>query len=81
MWAAARPAVAVGGALLVAPPDVERADTPAALTPFAPMPHAALPFPSLLAASRDDPYLSWARAEAFATAWGRRCTIAAWPGT
>jgi predicted alpha/beta hydrolase family esterase len=70
-WVESRPAgVAAAGALLVAPPDVEHPDTPPELTPFAPMPRARLPFPSVLAASRDDPYLSWARAEVFAAAWG-----------
>jgi predicted alpha/beta hydrolase family esterase len=69
-WAAARPAARAAAALLVAPPDVERADTPAELLGFAPMPRARLAFPAVLAASRDDPYLAFDRAEAFAAAWG-----------
>jgi predicted alpha/beta hydrolase family esterase len=75
--AAAQPTVgvtarAVAGALLVAPPDVEQPDTPAALRAFGPVPLAPLPFPSVLAASRDDAYLSYARAEQLARAWGAR---------
>ncbi|TAA11969.1 alpha/beta hydrolase [Pseudoxanthomonas winnipegensis] len=70
-WAAARPAAAtrVRHALLVAPPDVERADLPAALADFAPAPSAALPFPATLAASHDDPYCGFERARALADAW------------
>jgi uncharacterized protein len=69
-WTAARPDVRAAGALLVAPPDVEQPETPAALLSFAPIPRARLPFPAVLAASRDDPYLSWNRAEEFAASWG-----------
>jgi len=71
-WAAARPDARVAGALLVAPADVERADAPAELRPFAPVPMERLPFPSILVASRDDPHLAWSRAEALAAAWGAR---------
>jgi predicted alpha/beta hydrolase family esterase len=61
----------VRGALLVCPPDVERADTPEAIGhDFAPVPHDPLPFPSLLVASRNDPFCSFERAEDFAYAWG-----------
>ncbi len=61
----------IGGALLVAPADVER-DRPAGplLQGFAPMPRARLPFPSLVVASRNDPYVEIARAKAFAESWG-----------
>jgi predicted alpha/beta hydrolase family esterase len=69
-WAAAQPDARAAAALLVAPPDVERSDTPSELVSFAPMPRARLPFPSVLAASRTDPYLSWNRAVEFAAAWG-----------
>lgn len=60
----------VKGALLVAPADVEREDTPDPLKPFAPVPLQPLPFPSIVVASSDDPYLSVQRALAFAGAWG-----------
>jgi predicted alpha/beta hydrolase family esterase len=34
------------------------------------MPMARLPFPTIVVASRDDPYVDFARAEIFAKAWG-----------
>lgn len=61
----------VRGAFLVAPADVD--DTgliPSADSAFAPIPQAPLPFPSLLVASRSDPYCAYERAEDFAFAWG-----------
>lgn len=61
----------VRGAFLVAMPDIERPDAPRAVDPaFAPLPRDPLPFPSLLVASRNDPYCSYERAEDFAYAWG-----------
>lgn len=69
-WVAARPGARAAAALLVAPPDVERSDAPPELACFAPMPRARLPFPTLLAASRNDPYASWDRATEFAATWG-----------
>lgn len=60
----------VRGALLVAPPDVDRADAVAALRPFAPTPPGRLPFRSILAASRDDDYASFARLMGMAATWG-----------
>ena len=67
---AARRTCGIAGALLVAPADVERPDTPAALRDFAPVPLARLPFPSVVVASQDDPYVSFERAREFAAAWG-----------
>jgi uncharacterized protein len=69
LWAAVaqRPAA---GAFLVAPPDVERTDTPPPLRGFGPVPRRRLPFPALVVASRDDPYLAWDRALDLAAAWG-----------
>ena len=64
----------VHGALLVAPPDVERPDTLEILRDFAPIPHFGLPFPSRVVASSDDPYVSRERARAFAEAWGSAFT-------
>ncbi|HEX2078745.1 MAG TPA: alpha/beta hydrolase [Longimicrobium sp.] len=68
-WAAAfaRP---VAGALLVAPADVEAAHAPEPVRDFAPIPLGALPFPSILAASSDDPWLRLDRAEHMASCWG-----------
>ncbi|MDB5591794.1 alpha/beta hydrolase [Enterovirga sp.] len=68
--APAFPAHLVRGAMLVAMPDVERPDMPAHLHGFSPIPREPLPFPSLLVASRNDPYAAYERAEDFAFAWG-----------
>jgi len=62
----------VRGALLVAPSDPEGPSYPAGPTGFAPMPMGRLPFPSIVVASRDDPYVSMARAREYAAAWGSR---------
>ncbi|MBB6097968.1 hypothetical protein HNR42_001391 [Deinobacterium chartae] len=62
----------VRAALLVAPADVERPDVPPELVGFAPVPLRPLPFPSVLVASRNDPYCSLERARTFAHAWGSR---------
>jgi predicted alpha/beta hydrolase family esterase len=69
-WAAThrRP---IHGALLVGPADVDSdTHTPPEAHVFGPMPMARLPFPTIVAASRDDPYVDYARAETFAKAWG-----------
>jgi predicted alpha/beta hydrolase family esterase/diadenosine tetraphosphate (Ap4A) HIT family hydrolase len=61
------------GALLVAPADVEDvARTPDCVRSFAPLPLRALPFRSILVASRNDPYASFERAQRLAVAWGSR---------
>jgi predicted alpha/beta hydrolase family esterase len=60
----------VAGALLVAPPDPEQPELQATLKSWSPVPMQVLPFKSLLLASQDDPYCSFARATAYATAWG-----------
>jgi predicted alpha/beta hydrolase family esterase len=70
-WAA-RHRRPVRGALLVAPPDLEHPDVPAPILGFAPTPRQRLPFPSLLVASRDDPYATFERSEALARDWGSR---------
>ncbi|CAN5251489.1 hypothetical protein BH10PSE4_BH10PSE4_02980 [soil metagenome] len=61
----------IAGALLVAPADVNR-QGPAGrlLEGFSPLPRQRLPFPSLVVASRDDPYVEIDRARAFAQGWG-----------
>lgn len=60
------------GALLVAPPDVEVRPIDRRLTRFAPFPHGELPFPSILVASRNDPYMGIGQARHLARAWGSR---------
>ncbi|MDB5687193.1 MAG: serine hydrolase family protein [Rhizorhabdus sp.] len=62
----------VAGALLVAPPDVDRPDADPVLRGFAPTPSRPLPFPSLLVASHDDHYACFDRVERLARAWGSR---------
>lgn len=62
----------VAGALLVAPADVERPDAPEPIRGFAPVPLRPLPFPSILVASSDDPYLAPERARELARGWGSR---------
>lgn len=72
-WAAhSRHTGRVQGALLVAPPDTEREDTPPQLHGWAPMVRAALPFPSIALLSRDDPYGHFYRMAAVAEGWGAR---------
>ena len=60
----------VKSALLVAPGDPERIDVREMLPSWSPIPLQALPFPSVLVASRDDPYCEFERAHLFAYAWG-----------
>jgi len=59
------------GAFLVAPPDL---DDPEIGTPqllgFGPYPRSALPFPTMLIGSRNDPYCRPEVAEALASDWG-----------
>jgi len=69
---ARRPSAAhVGGALLVAPADADGfAGQDPAFADFAPLPTAALPFPSIVVASRNDPFMRFGRATELATSWG-----------
>jgi predicted alpha/beta hydrolase family esterase len=67
----------VKAALLATPADVEQpfpAPYPSTDTlrehGWLPVPRARLPFPSVLAASRNDPLCSFARAQAMAVDWG-----------
>lgn len=60
----------VKAALLVAPGDAEREALRPLLASWSPIVLRRLPFNSLLVASRDDPYCSYARAQQFASAWG-----------
>lgn len=60
----------VAGALLVAPADVDRAEAPDELHAFRPTPLTPLPFPSIVVASQDDPWVTPERAHSLAAAWG-----------
>lgn len=61
----------IAGALLVAPADVNREGAAGRLLlGFGPMPHQRLPFPSIVVASRNDPFMAFGRASALAQAWG-----------
>lgn len=65
------PNVDVIAALLVSPSDVdwvEHIEDP--LRDFAPMPLSRFPFRTIVAASRNDPYVKFERAEFFAAEWG-----------
>ncbi len=67
-----RPAAAhVAGALLVAPAEAGRlSQTVPGAAEFAQASGARLPFPSILVASRDDPFMRFDEAEAHAGRWG-----------
>jgi len=69
-WALSPNPGPVASAFLVAPSDVDAPTYPAGTTGFVPMPLRRLPFPSIVVASRNDPYCSVPRATAFAAAWG-----------
>lgn len=58
------------GALLVAPPEVDFFPLDERLAKFAPAPAEPLPFPSILAASRNDPYIGFRTARRLARTWG-----------
>jgi predicted alpha/beta hydrolase family esterase len=60
----------VRGALLVAPADVDAPHADPRIRDFRPLPASALPFRSIVVASRDDPYASFGRSRAMAEAWG-----------
>lgn len=62
----------VKGALLVAPPDVERAEMQHMLHSWSPIARERLPFPAVVVASRDDAYCSFLRASRLAHDWGAR---------
>lgn len=60
----------VAGALLVAPPEVDFFPRDERLTGFAPTPADALPFPSILVGSRNDPWIGLDTARGLAKRWG-----------
>jgi len=60
----------VAGALLVAPPEVDSGAVDHRLVGFGPTPKGLLPFPSIVVASRNDPYIDFASARRLAQFWG-----------
>lgn len=62
----------VKGALLVAPPEVDFFPRDPRVGTFAPVPTGPLPFPSILAASRNDPWIGLHAARRLAKGWGSR---------
>ncbi|MBO9623991.1 MAG: alpha/beta hydrolase [Sphingomonas sp.] len=60
----------VAGALLVAPADVDREGVRPELAGFGPTPRRSLPFPSIVVASSDDPWISRDKARELAGGWG-----------
>lgn len=78
-WAGVSPCP-VRGALLVAPADLDREDSPPPLREFRPLPRAPLPFSSHVVASDDDPYASLARVRQIAQDWGSTLTVLAGAG-
>jgi len=66
------PRLALKGAFIVAPADVNRADTPSEIAGFRSPPLTRLPFPSWIIASTNDPYCTIERAAEFAKAWGSK---------
>jgi predicted alpha/beta hydrolase family esterase len=65
------PHLPVAGAMLVAPADIDASPAvPESLGSFAGVPQRALPFPSIVIASTNDPYMTPGRARIFASAWG-----------
>lgn len=61
----------IAGAFLVAPPEVANPGIrPRHLMTFGPYPRDPLPFPSIVVASRNDPFGSYAQAEDIAHSWG-----------
>lgn len=70
-WAAhSRLTARVHAALLVAPPDIERAAAPPQLQRWAPILRQRLPFASTLVASSEDPFCEASRAAGMAGDWG-----------
>jgi len=60
----------VRGALLVAPPEVDRDPLDPRIATFAPTPAVRLPFPAIVVGSRNDPYMKRSAARRLARIWG-----------
>lgn len=70
----------VVGALLAAPPVIEGTPIDGRLATFAPVAPDRLAFPSILVASRDDPYAGTGHSKKMARRWGSRFVDAGWIG-
>lgn len=69
-WAAhSRHLQRVRGALLVAPPDLNRPDLPPQVATWRPAPRQPLPMPALLVYSKEDPYCDAAASQQLAADW------------
>ena len=72
-WAAhSQHTARVRGALLVAPPDIERDDMPPHLHPWRPIQRRPLPFATIAVTSDDDPFSVPERSALLAREWGAR---------
>ena len=60
----------IKGAMLVAPSDIENPVYTFPAVGFSPIPLEKIPFPMLVVASTDDPWVSFERAAFFASTWG-----------
>ncbi|MHB8887053.1 MAG: RBBP9/YdeN family alpha/beta hydrolase [Methylovirgula sp.] len=71
----------IAGAFFVAPPSERAITQHGAIDPhFAPIPTAPLPFPSVLVASRNDPFSTYGDTEDMAYAWGAAFADAGFSG-
>ena len=68
-WAAKYPQK-IAGAMLVGPSDAEMPDFPPNAVGFTPIPLQPLPFPAIVVASSEDPFVVFDRATRFAKCWG-----------
>jgi predicted alpha/beta hydrolase family esterase len=76
-WAARSPhARRIAGALLVAPPDIEREDTPPQLHSWRPTVRDRLPFAAVAVVSQDDPHCEFERAVDLVRGWGADLVVA-----
>jgi predicted alpha/beta hydrolase family esterase len=71
-WAKSGSDLKIAGAFMVCPSDIEADSYPVDKNGFAPVPMEKLPFPSLVVASTNDPYVTIERARAIAQAWGSK---------
>jgi predicted alpha/beta hydrolase family esterase len=71
-WARSGSPLKIAGAFLVSPSDLEAESFPIDANRFVPIPLEKLPFPSMVVASSNDPFVQIERARQFAQAWGSR---------
>ena len=71
-WARSGSSLKIAGAFMVCPSDVEAKSYPVDANGFAPVPMEKLPFPTVVVASNDDPFVTIERAREIAAAWGSR---------